>query len=101
VSKKEDDDDVFDTKLLTDIEEQSTLETIIKEYGIGWKKLAKHSLHMCYEKLGEGFVAKYFDALEKSESNKNRPFTIEEDQAIIDAINKYGRDWKKVKVFLP
>jgi len=64
---------------MTDISEQKALDEITKELQISWKKLAKHSMHLCYEKLGKIYIQHYFDKLEKSESHKNRPFTVDED----------------------
>jgi len=43
----------------------------------------------------------YFKELHTKEYFKNKPFTVDEDQQIIDAINKHGRDWNKIALEIP
>jgi len=39
--------------------------------------------------------------LEESEKLKNKPFTTEEDKALVEGLKKKGRDWNKIAKILP
>mmetsp|Transcript_29349 Transcript_29349/g.26815 ORF Transcript_29349/g.26815 Transcript_29349/m.26815 type:complete len:108 (-) Transcript_29349:507-830(-) len=73
------DDESIDVNLLVDKEENNTLDKINKVFGISWKQITKHCLHLCYHKNGVDFVEAYFEKLSAHESHKNRPFTLDED----------------------
>jgi len=58
-------DEEVETTLFLTPEEDEALKKVINEMKIGWKKLAKITSHLCYQKLGKEYVSTYFEKLKE------------------------------------
>lgn len=77
-------------------DEETVFKKIFAKFSFNWKKLAKHSFHICYGEYGQKFLVDYFETIEHDPEVKNRPFTQEEDERISSLISQYGKDWVKL-----
>jgi len=57
------------------------------------QKLTNVALELCLEKCSNEEIREYFEKYIARNDTKNKQFSYEEDQLIIDSINKFGRDW--------